>query len=186
MFNKDSVFSKGRSGYLDRTPGSSRTEVDPLRASTSARSAPPELTEEQRTARDSAAAPEQPKGSRLIVGPNIKLKGAEIADCDTLVVEGRVEASMSSRVMEIAEQGVFSGTAGVDVVEIKGRFEGDLTVRKRLMIYSTGRVSGKIRYGALSIEEGGEIGGDIGRLDTKGEAQSPRIAAAPEPAHAKS
>jgi cytoskeletal protein CcmA (bactofilin family) len=58
-------------------------------------------------------------------------------------------------------------------------------VRKRLMIYSTGRVSGKIRYGALSIEEGGEIGGDIGRLDAKGEAQAPRIAAAPEPAHAK-
>jgi hypothetical protein len=27
-------------------------------------------------------------GSRLIVGPNIKLKGVEITDCDTLVVEG--------------------------------------------------------------------------------------------------
>ena len=30
--------------------------------------------------------------SKLIVGPDIKLKGAEITDCDTLVVEGRVEA----------------------------------------------------------------------------------------------
>lgn len=26
-------------------------------------------------------------GSKLIVGPNIKLKGVEITDCDTLVVE---------------------------------------------------------------------------------------------------
>ena len=31
--------------------------------------------------------------SKLIVGPNIKLKGVEITDCDTLVVEGRVEAA---------------------------------------------------------------------------------------------
>jgi cytoskeletal protein CcmA (bactofilin family) len=184
MFNKDSVFSKdkGRTGYLERTPGSPRNEVDPARGSTPSRMASPE-TAEDRAARDAAAA-QEPKGSRLIVGPNIKLKGAEIADCDTLVVEGRVEASMMSRVMEIAEQGVFSGTAGVDLVEIKGRFEGDLTARKRLVIYSTGRVSGKIRYGALSVEEGGEIGGDVGRLDAKGETQMPRVAAA-EPAHAK-
>jgi hypothetical protein len=27
-------------------------------------------------------------GTKLIVGPNIKLKGVEIDDCDTLVVEG--------------------------------------------------------------------------------------------------
>src|SRR6266566_3322304 len=46
--------------------------------------------------------------SKLIVGPDIKLKGAEITDCDTLVVEGRVEASMDSRVIQIAEHGVFA------------------------------------------------------------------------------
>ena len=36
-------------------------------------------------------------GSKLIVGPNIKLKGGQITDCDTLVVEGRVEATMDAR-----------------------------------------------------------------------------------------
>jgi len=61
--------------------------------------------------------------SKLIVGPDIKLKGAEITDCDTLVVEGRVEASMDSRVIQIAEHGVFVGKAGIDVAEIRGRFE---------------------------------------------------------------
>ena len=50
---------------------------------------------------------EEPKGSRLIVGPDIKLKGAEITDCDTLVVEGRVEASMDARVIQIAEERLF-------------------------------------------------------------------------------
>ena len=102
--------------------------------------------------------------SKLIVGPDIKLKGAEITDCNTLVVEGRVEAAMESRVLQIAEIGEFVGKAAVDMAEIRGRFDGELTVRKQLMILATGHVSGKIRYGKLSIEEGGELSGDIGAL----------------------
>lgn len=99
--------------------------------------------------------------SRLIVGPNIKLKGVEITDCDTLLVEGRVEASMDSRVIQVAEGGVFAGTVGVDRAEIRGRFEGEMTVRDRLVVHSTGRVTGKVRYGRLAVEEGGELVGDL-------------------------
>jgi cytoskeletal protein CcmA (bactofilin family) len=113
--------------------------------------------------------------SKLIVGPDIKLKGAEITDCDTLVVEGRVEASMDSRVIQIAEHGVFVGKAGIDVAEIRGRFEGELTARKQLVIRATGRVSGKVRYGKVAIEEGGELSGDIAALP---ETKEPGVARA--------
>lgn len=115
--------------------------------------------------------PQQPErtksevGSKLIVGPDIKLKGAEITDCDTLVVEGTVEASMDSRVVQIAEHGVFNGTVSIDIAEIHGRFDGELTARDQLIIHSTGRVSGKIRYGKIKIEEGAEITGDVARID---------------------
>jgi len=115
------------------------------------------------------ARPGRETGSKLIVGPDIKLKGAEITDCDTLVVEGRVEASMDSRAIQIAEHGVFVGKAGIDVAEIRGRFEGELTARKQLVIRATGKVSGKVRYGKIAIEEGGELSGDIAALpETKG------------------
>jgi len=107
---------------------------------------------------------EETKGSKLIVGPDIKLKGVEITDCDTLVVEGRVEAAMDSRVISIAERGVFAGTVGIDLAEIHGRFEGELTARKQLIIKSTGKVTGKIRYGKITIEEGGELSGDVSAL----------------------
>jgi cytoskeletal protein CcmA (bactofilin family) len=100
-------------------------------------------------------------GSKLTVGPNIKLKGVEITDCDTLFVEGLVEATMDSRVIQIAEQGAFKGTAEIDIAEIHGNFEGNLTVRQKLVIYATGRVTGKIRYGKVVIEEGGQLSGDI-------------------------
>ncbi len=36
-----------------------------------------------------------------------------------------------------------------------------MTVRQKLVIYATGRVTGKIRYGKVIIEEGGQLMGDI-------------------------
>ena len=99
--------------------------------------------------------------SKLTVGPNIKLKGVEITDCDTLVVEGLVEATMDSRVMQVEEAGVFKGSAQVDFAEIRGVFEGTLNARTRLVIRSTGKVTGNVRYGSVVIEEGGQLGGEV-------------------------
>ena len=107
---------------------------------------------------------EEPAGSKLIVGPNIKLKGVEIEDCDTLVVEGRIEATMVSRAIQIAEHGAFAGKVDVDVAEIRGTFQGEMTARKKLVIHSSGRVSGKIRYGKVLVQEGGEVNGDVGAI----------------------
>ncbi len=124
---------------------------------------PPVIAEAPRT----SVAPPATKpgeGSKMIVGPEVKLKAVEITDCDTLVVEGRVESALDSRVIQIAENGVFNGTASIDIAEIHGRFDGELTARKQLVIHAGGRVAGKIRYGNIRIEEGGEISGDIGSL----------------------
>jgi cytoskeletal protein CcmA (bactofilin family) len=99
--------------------------------------------------------------SKLTVGPNIKLKGVEITDCDTLVVEGSVEATMDSRVIQISERGAFKGSAEIDVAEIRGLFDGNLTARQKLVIYSTGKVTGRVRYGKVVIEEGGQLSGEI-------------------------
>ena len=123
-------------------------------------------------------------GSKLTVGPNIKLKGVEITDCDTLVVEGTVEATMDSRVIQIAEQGAFRGSADIDIAEIRGEFNGTLNVREKLVIFSTGRVTGKIRYGKLVVEEGGQLSGEIEMGVGKGHA--PRASAASPSASARS
>ena len=119
-----------------------------------------------------AAAAKPGEGSKLIVGPDVKLKGVEITDCDTLVVEGRVESALDSRVIHIAEHGVFNGAASIDIAEIHGRFDGELTARKQLVIHASGRVAGKIRYGSIKIEEGGEISGDVGSLGAANSAKT--------------
>ncbi|HEV8680130.1 MAG TPA: polymer-forming cytoskeletal protein [Stellaceae bacterium] len=98
---------------------------------------------------------------KLIVGREISLSG-EITSCDKLIVEGSVEANLQNcHDVDIAESGLFKGSATIDDVEVRGRFEGSLIVRKRLLIRATGRVSGTIRYGQIEIECGGQITGDI-------------------------
>jgi cytoskeletal protein CcmA (bactofilin family) len=59
---------------------------------------------------------------------------------------------------------------------VRGRFEGNLVVRKRLFIRATGRVSGTIRYGQLEIERGGQISGDIQSGEESAEVPSTRMA----------
>ena len=122
-----------------------------------------------------------PAGSMLSVGINIRLKGMEISDCDLLVIEGHVEATVHSHGMQIAKPGTLEGTAVIDVAEVHGEFSGELTARTRLVVHGTGRVTGIIRYGQLIVEEGGEISGDVKRLDAS--EQQPQL---PRPPNAGS
>jgi len=115
-------------------------------------------------------------GSKLTVGPNIKLKGVEISDCDVLVVEGHVEATVHSRAMQVAEPGTLRGLAVIDVAEIDGTFTGELTATVKLVVNGTGRVSGTIRYGRLIVAEGGELSGDVKCIDAQEEPEvRPRL-----------
>jgi len=101
---------------------------------------------------------------KLIVGREIALSG-EIKSCDRLVVEGSVEANLANcRDIDIAESGLFKGSASIEEAEIRGRFEGSLNVRGRLLIRGTGQVVGTVRYGQIEIELGGQISGDVQSL----------------------
>ena len=161
----------GGGGARPLPPGSSEPAGAP-------RTAPPPPP----AAAASAPAPKPAGGdmpeSRLFVGVNIKLKGVEISDCDALVIEGQVEATVNSKAMEIAKPGTLRGTAQIDTAEIHGEFVGDLTARNRLIVHGTGRVSGTIRYGKLIVEEGGEVVGDIKRLEGADVATESRAAPA--------
>lgn len=107
------------------------------------------------------AMPALPEQRRLTVGRDISLSG-EIGSCDVLVVEGTVEAKLrNGRSIEIADGGLFKGSVEIEEADIGGRFEGDIAVRGRLVVRSTGKITGSIKYGELSVEAGGRLVGDI-------------------------
>lgn len=100
-------------------------------------------------------------GKQLTVGQGIFLSG-EITACDRVLVEGTVEATLTeSRNLEVLAAGVFSGHADIETADIAGRFDGEITVSGKLVIRASGRVVGKVRYGQISIEAGGEIAGEV-------------------------
>ena len=200
MFNKPNVFNRNepnshRQAHLVATSGAQASPAQPGTGNTAgkdgARAAPatppaanapsrtaPEPAGTARTTVDTPPPESNPSlaanpviEARLLVGPDVKLKGAEILDCDTLVVEGRVEATMDSRVIRIAENGAFIGKVSIDIAEIHGVFDGELTARSQLIVHSTGRVNGKIRYGKLVVDEGGVLCGEINTLS---ETESPQ------------
>lgn len=112
----------------------------------------------------------------LLIGREISLNG-QITACDRVVVEGRVEAQLTeSRFVEITETGQFKGSAEVEEAEIRGRFEGRLSVRGRLLIRGSGKVSGEIAYGQIEIECGGEISGTVQTVAAGSRLASPAAA----------
>ncbi len=130
--------------------------------------APDDLTEEPSHVHEMSSpdegGPDQPGGddaTKLVIGREIILNG-EINSCDLLVVEGKVEATMKEcREIKITETGTFKGQVQFERADISGIFEGDLTAREHLVVRATGRVTGKVRFGELEIERGGQVIGDI-------------------------
>ena len=136
-----------------------------------------------------APSPEEVAGSKLFVGVNIKLKGVEISNCDVLVIEGQVDATINSKVMEISKPGTLTGTAMIDVAEIHGEFSGELTARTKLVVHGTGRVTGTVRYGKLVVAEGGTLDGELKQIDATSPARPEKApatesrASSAQPAH---
>lgn len=98
---------------------------------------------------------------RLIVGRDIALAG-EIADCDQLVVEGTMDATLrAGKRLDIYQTGVFRGAANVQEAEIAGTFSGELNVAGRLRLRSTAQVSGTIRYTEIEVEAGAQLSGEF-------------------------
>jgi len=120
-----------------------------------------------------------PETKLLRVGRDMSLRGAEIVDCDHLVVEGKIDGTLvGGSYLKIDESGTFKGSAEVEHADISGVFEGDLQVHSNLMVRPSGLIIGKILYGQLEVERGGRLQGDAQYSDTenKNRPKKPNVA----------
>jgi cytoskeletal protein CcmA (bactofilin family) len=119
----------------------------------------------------------------LMIGKDVRLKG-EILACEKLTLEGQAEVAVTGcRSLHVGSTGIFRGTADVAEADIGGQFEGDLVSRERLTVRSTGRIIGKVRYTQITIEAGGQITGEVTRLEA--ETSAPEFAATQSQAAAR-
>lgn len=179
------------------SPGSSGTQS----ASVAPKQTPPDINPEERDADSGATRSVTPSyqarkptvrtlqstassstsstqtAANLHVGRGLKLEG-KIQSCDSLVIEGDVQATIESGTLTISETGDVRGDATVDAAEINGKFDGTLTVKKCLTINSSGRVTGTVHYGELKVEQGGQVSGEIRAQSAEDAAEKPRLASA--------
>lgn len=106
-------------------------------------------------------------GNRLVVGKSISVTG-DISACETLVVQGTVEANVAdATTIEVADGGLFKGDAEVDHAYIAGTFDGTLRARLTLEVAESGHVKGDIYYNNISIASGGRVQGSIDVIDAE-------------------
>jgi cytoskeletal protein CcmA (bactofilin family) len=99
-----------------------------------------------------------------LIGPGVYFEGT-LQNCDEVVIDGTVKATIVADRMLVRESGSFSGTATVNDAAVLGEFDGTLTAATKLTVNATGRVSGAISYAALEIASGGVLTGDINVVD---------------------
>lgn len=97
----------------------------------------------------------------LVVGRGISVHGT-VTDCERLVVQGMVEASLiQATEIEVAIGGMFKGGVEVEDAVIAGTIDGTVTARGGLLVKSTGKVIGTAHCRRLQVEDGGQITGQI-------------------------
>lgn len=104
------------------------------------------------------ASSEAKKGPGVSIGRGIGFTGS-IEGADTLTVETKVELSVKCRLLVVMEEGHYKGTVEADIAEIRGRFEGDLTAKERLIIHDKGEISGTIKYKQIEVARGATLTG---------------------------
>lgn len=120
-------------------------------------------------------------GRTLVVGRDIVLTG-EIATCEKLVIEGRVEGDIAeTQHLEIAETGRFKGRAEVQDCVVAGACEGELTVAGLLTIRAKGRVKGDVRYVEIEIQRGGRLSGEVDAQAVREVASQPAADSVADP-----
>jgi len=110
-----------------------------------------------------AADGEPASGGVTSISAEARIEGAKISHCHTLHVAGRlVDVTLTDiKVLEIAQGGHFEGTAKVESMRVSGRATGQIEVTGTLSVGETGQVDGTIRYGRISIADGGSVTGSL-------------------------
>jgi len=113
-----------------------------------------------------------PYAGLVVIGAGVQMK-CETLRCAQLEVLGDVDMHVEAESFVVREGGTFKGTVKTNLAEIEGTAEGELSVKERLTIHGSGKVTGDVDYGELAIEAGGKL---LGNLAQKGTGNTPKKA----------
>ena len=95
------------------------------------------------------------------VGPATHLEGASLAIDGTARIDGKIVGKVSVKHLIVGVGGVVQGDISGETATIEGTVEDTLSLTGKLTVCASGRIRGKIQYGALQTEEGAKLVGEI-------------------------
>jgi len=108
----------------------------------------------------------------LFIGTGVTLKG-DVDVPGAASVDGKFEGTLKAKTLIVGQTGHVSGQISVETAEIGGMVEDHLTVRNRLVLRSSGSLSGTIAYSKIMVEEGGSITGTVEIMEKSASVQEP-------------
>jgi len=108
----------------------------------------------------------------LFIGTGVTLKG-DVDVPGAASVDGKFEGTLKAKTLIVGQTGHVSGQISVETAEIGGMVEDHLTVRNRLVLRSSGSMSGTIAYSKIMVEEGGSITGTVEIMEKSASVQEP-------------
>ena len=105
------------------------------------------------------AAPVAHRAGPCVIGSKVQLKG-ELQGAEAVLVEGTVEGSIRlTAELRIAPGGTVKADVSAHTVVVAGEVIGDCHATERVVLESTGRLTGNIRAPRIVIAEGASFRG---------------------------
>jgi cytoskeletal protein CcmA (bactofilin family) len=100
-----------------------------------------------------------------IIDKELKIDGS-VASKGTLIIKGVIKGTIAGETIVIAQSGEVYAETKADSMTIGGKFEGDISATKELIILSTGNCTGKVECKNLTVENGGILNASVNYVDS--------------------
>lgn len=112
---------------------------------------------------------------QFYVGPETVVEDATIKVAGTAQIDGELHGALQATHLIVGDKGRVTGTVTGETADIMGTVEGTVDLSGQLAVRSTGLVEGRVSYGALSVEAGARLVGDLanGETGAKGNSAAP-------------
>ncbi len=105
--------------------------------------------------------PDKFKDAETVIGASIKVKGNFIGQ-GNIVIEGTLEGSLKTDAnIFVGEKAKVVANIDANDLIIYGDVRGNLKVKNYLSLGATAKINGDIQFGALSVEKGAVINGQL-------------------------
>lgn len=110
----------------------------------------------------------------IYVGEGASVKGDILAP-NMLVVDGRIEGSVTGHAIWVGPSGEIKGKIVVDEAEIYGKISEKIEVKQLLFVHAAGQVLGEITYGELQLEKGAILSGTLSHNELQFNKERPPL-----------